>query len=335
MKTLVIGYGSIGQRHAANLTRLDHEVVLLRHASGGTPNGIYPEYHDFEQAVEVERPELAVIASPTPRHAEDALRLIERRVPFLLEKPPALDLHATLALEAAIEESRFNRYDLAFNLRYYPPVRFIKEFLPELGRIFSMRVAAGYHLPAWRPGVDYRQTTSARKELGGGVHIELVHEVDYLLWFMGMPARVVAHVATVGNLEISSADSCTAMLVYPDGAGVELHLDYLSHKNLRGCQIIAEHGTLEWSFTEKRVSLFEPGNPAAREIFQLSADYDFNQTYIEELQHMVQVAHGKAAPSIDMAHGVRVMKILDAMIESSASEKWINISEDNKGDKAT
>ena len=325
MKAMVIGYGSIGRRHAANLTKLGHDVVLLRHSPDGTPNGTYPEYHEFDRAFETERPGLVVVASPTTCHADDALRLIKNRLPFLLEKPPAMDLQTTQALEAAIEEISFHRYDIAFNLRYYPPIRFIKKFLPELGRIYSMRVAAGYHLPTWRPRVDYRQTTSARKELGGGVHIELVHEVDYLLWFIGMPARIVAHVATVGNLDISSADSCTALLVYPDGAGVELHLDYLSHKNLRGCQIIAERGTLEWSFIEKRVSLVEPGNPTAREIFRLGADYDFNQTYIEELQHMIQVADGKATPSIDIAHGVRVMKVLDAMIESSASQRWINV----------
>lgn len=335
MKTLVIGFGSIGRRHAANLTKLGHEVVLLRHTPGGVPNGQYREYSDFEQVFSVEQPALAVIASPTPRHAADALRLIERRVPFLLEKPPALDLRSTLALEAAVGANRFERYDLAFNLRYYPPLRFIKEYLPELGKIFSMRVAAGYYLPAWRPDVDYRETTSAKKELGGGVHIELVHELDYLLWFIGMPTRVVAHVGTVGNLEISSADLCAAMLLYPNGSSVELHLDYLSHKNLRGCQIIAERGTLEWSFAEKRVWLFEPGQSKAKELFNLSAGYDFNQTYIEELQHLIQVADGKAAPSVDMTHGVRVMRILDALIESSASEKWINLAENNQTGNAT
>lgn len=335
MKALVIGYGSIGRRHAANLTKLGHEVVLLRHAPGTATNVQFREYYDFEQVFKIEQPQLAVVASPTPQHASDAIRLIERGVPFLLEKPPALNLESTLALETAIGASRFGRYDIAFNLRYYPPLRFIKEYLPELGQVFSMRVAAGYFLPAWRPGMDYRQTTSAKKELGGGVHIELVHELDYLLWFMGMPTRVVAQVGTVGKLEISSADMCTAMLLYPNGSNVELHLDYLSHKNLRGCQIIAERGTLEWNFSEKRVCLFEPGQAKAKTLFTLSEDYDFNQTYLEELQHLIQVAEGKSPPAVDMAHGVRVMRLLDAIIESSASEKWIRISENNQTGNVT
>ncbi len=327
MKALVIGYGSIGRRHAANLAKLGNEIVLIRHTPRAEASGDFREYSSLEQALELEKPDFAVIASPTPCHAADACNLIDHGVPFLLEKPPALDLDSTLRIQKAIHARNFRAYDLGFNLRYYPPVRFIKECLPGLGRIYAMRVAAGFYLPAWRPTMDYRQTTSAREELGGGVHIELVHELDYVLWFMGMPSRVVAHVARVGSLEISTADMCTAMLLYADGSIVELHLDYLSHKNLRGCQIIAERGTLEWSYTERKVDIYDPGNSGPREIFRLSPDYDFNQSYLEELRNFLDIVQGTGARLVDISHGVKVMKILDAMVKSSHSREWIDVDE--------
>jgi len=323
MKALVIGYGSIGRRHAANLAKLGHEVVLLRHAPSGQP-GAFREYCEFEQAIAKEKPELAVVCSPTPCHATDAAKLIQHGIPFLLEKPPALDLDSTLKLQKIIEQKKFEAYDLAFNLRWYPPLKFIRDYLPKLGKVFSMRVSAGSWLPGWRPSVDYRQTTSAKPELGGGVHIELVHEIDYILWFLGLPGRVAAYVANVGNLEIKSADLCVAMMLYPDGSLVELHLDYLSHKNLRGCQIIAEHGTLEWNFTDKNVKLYAPKREP-QELFRLPAEYDFNQTYIDELQNFIGVAQGKATSMVNIAQGCNILKVLDAMIESSAARQWVDI----------
>ena len=326
MKALVIGYGSIGKRNAINLTRLGNEVVLLRHTKA--PKGKeFREYYDFDKVLAMEKPDFAVIASATPSHAAHACNLVDRGIPFLLEKPPALDCESTLSVQKAIDAKGFKRYDLAFNLRYYPPVRFIREYLSQLGKIYSVRVAAGSYLPAWRPSVDYRQTTSAKQELGGGVHIELVHEVDYILWFLGMPSQVTAHVTKVSNLDISSADLCVAILAYPDGSAVELHLDYLSHKNLRGCQIIAEAGTLEWNVTERKVKIFEPDKTEPRDLFCLATDYDFSQTYIDEIQHFLGVTQGVYSGLVSISHGVSIMRILDAMIASSQSRQWINISD--------
>jgi predicted dehydrogenase len=151
-----------------------------------------------------------------------------------------------------------------------------------------------------------------------------VHEVDYLLWFLGMPEKVVAHVARIGNLDINSADICSAMFLYSDGSVVQLHLDYLSQKNLRGCQIIAEKGTLDWSFTERSVTLH---SPKPERLFELKPDYDFNETYLEQLRNFTALVAGNATPLVDMAHGVKVMRILDAMVKSSASRQWVDVSE--------
>jgi predicted dehydrogenase len=321
MKALVIGFGAIGRRHADNLAALGHEVALLRHAPDGQPNGRFREYFELDEAVETEEADFAVIASPTPNHADDARRLLDRDLPFLLEKPPTGDLPGMQELHRQIALQGFERYDIAFNLRYYPPLLAIREHLPRIGRVASLRAAAGYFLPAWRPAVDYRKTTSASRALGGGVHIELVHELDYIIWFLGLPSRVLAHIATVGDLEIDSADLCAAVMQYDAGPVVELHLDYLAHKNVRGCQVTGTDGTIEWSFVDGAVTLYRAGE-AAEELFRLPRDYDFNETYLAELRHFARVAEGAAAPSVDTAQGLRVMQLLDGMIAANSAQQW-------------
>jgi len=216
MKILVIGYGSIGKRHAVNVEALGHEVILLRHSRNNPNNDGLKEYYPFDEVVKHEEINGAIICSPTSKHLSDVELLVRHNIPFLLEKPPTADLESTLLMEKVLQDNGFNDYDIGFNLRQYPPLQFTKDFLPSLGRIYSSRIYAGYYLPNWRQKVDYRETSSAKKELGGGVHIELVHEIDYILWFFGCPEKVVGYVNKISNLEISTEDICAALLKYED-----------------------------------------------------------------------------------------------------------------------
>ena len=54
-----------------------------------------------------------------------------------------------------------------------------------IGAVHAVRCEIGQYLPAWRPDADYRTTVSAQKALGGGVLLELSHELDLLRWVFG------------------------------------------------------------------------------------------------------------------------------------------------------
>ena len=40
-------------------------------------------------------------------------------------------------------------------------------------------------LPDWRPQIEYKDSVSAKNDLGGGVLLELSHEIDLALWLFG------------------------------------------------------------------------------------------------------------------------------------------------------
>ncbi len=328
MKFLIIGYGSIGKRHARNLISSGHNVILLRHSEKNLNKEGFREYYSFDKAIErEERFHGAVVCSPTSEHLSNVKLLLIHNIPFLLEKPPAIDLESTLIMEKMITDKRFATYDIAFNMRCYPILQAIKAFLPNLGNIYSARVYAGHYLPEWRKHIDYRETSSAKKELGGGVHIELVHEIDYILWFFGIPEKVTAYINKISNLEISTEDICSGILKYEEGFIVELHLNYLSHKRMRGCQIIAENGTLEWDVKDARILYYEKNKNAPHEIFALSPDYDFNRTYLEETEYFIEVIKGNRKSRVDINAGVNIMRVVEAIKMSSEKEKWINLNE--------
>ena len=324
MKFLVIGYGSIGKRHAANALALGHEVVLLRHAAGSGNDRGLKEYASYDGVWAKEaRIDGAIICSPTSQHLRDALVMGRKKIPFLLEKPPVMDLKAAGEFEKKLTALKFKRWDVAYNLRYYPVLRFIKEHLPKMGKIYCVRAYADYYLPHWRKGVDYRKTISASKALGGGVHRELVHEIDYVLWFLGMPEKVFGHVHRVSALEIDTEDMCSAILAYKNGTAVELHLGYLSQRLVRGCQIIAENGTLDWDMNSKKVSYQGKNDHENRDVFRLPDNYEFNQTYLDELEHFINMIKGRKPAMVSMQEAVGTMKVLAAIERSSRSGKWV------------
>src|SRR5207249_3470503 len=119
------------------------------------------------------------------------------------------------------------------------------------GAVSSIRVWFGSWLPDWRPAVDYRQSYSARAELGGGVLLDAIHELDLLVWLMGDADFAVAGsiVARVGPLDIDVEDTVRALLRHSTGVVADVSLDYLSRRYRRGVEVIGDRATvrLDWA----------------------------------------------------------------------------------------
>lgn len=326
MQIVVVGYGSIGRRHARNLLLLGHTPVLVRRASGTANVEGFLEFHDLIEAVQQVKPHGVIICSPTSFHLEDARICLERGVPILLEKPPTRSFVEMTRLVELCLKNPAAHCDFAFNMRHFPPLKHLWATLPRCGRIYSARISAGYYLPDWRPAVDYRKTSSASAELGGGVHVELVHELDYILWFFGEPVSICACVTRVSALQITSADLCTALLRYADSSIVELHLDYLSRRNLRSCQVIGENGTLEWDILDGGVEWYGAGNERET-LLHPKTTYDLNETYLAEMRLFLGALVGESGTTATLGEIVRVMRVLQGIETSAAENRWVELTE--------
>src|SRR5204863_1605636 len=87
-------------------------------------------------------------------------------------------------------------------LRSHPALRRLHDLLAEgvLGRLIAVHVEQGEYLPGWHSYEDYRQSYAARRELGGGVVLTQIHELDYVHWLFGLPQRVFAVGGRLGSL---------------------------------------------------------------------------------------------------------------------------------------
>ena len=129
-------------------------------------------------------------------------------------------------------------------------MREVKRLVAEgvAGRLVSIRAQFGQYLPDWHPWEDYRRGYSARRDMGGGVVLDRVHELDYVRWLMGNVTEVCALSGKLSSLEIDSEDTAEILLRFESGAFGSVHLDYVRRDRDCRLEIVGEEGTLEWSY---------------------------------------------------------------------------------------
>ena len=98
----------------------------------------------------------------------------------------------------------------------------------KIGKILHVQVDCGSYLPEWRKGQDYRKSVSAKTKLGGGVLLELSHELEYIRWFFGDMKSVYANIQNSETLDIDVEDSVDMIFESDKGFSVSVHLDYNS-----------------------------------------------------------------------------------------------------------
>lgn len=306
MRIGVLGQGSIGRRHAHNLRSLGHEVLTHDPELGGDV-GSEEDLLAGADAV--------VIASPTSEHARQARAAVQAGVPSLVEKPLAENA-ADAEGVAALAIEREVVLGVAMNLRFHPGVRTVREVLGEVGRPLRVAVWCGSWLPGWRPGTDYRETYSARSELGGGVLLDCVHELDYLTWLLGPVASVSALLPHVSDLELDVEDVALLQLELHSGAVATVSLDYLDRWYHRGCRVVGSQSSLAWDWEAERVKVGER---------ELSAPADVAPTYVAELEDFLGAVADARDPLATAAAARHVLQVVDAARQSAAEGRRVAI----------
>lgn len=247
MKALVIGCGSIGQRHAVNAARhatvAVHDLDPARAQTAATAAGAQA-FGDLAVAL-AWQPDVAIVATPHRHHLSAATAAIRAGAHVLIEKPLA---DTTAGVDAFLAEAaqRKRRAWVVCNMRFHPGVAALRRHLPRIGRVLYARAHYGNYLPSMRPGRDYRELYAARRVDGGGVILDAIHELDYLTWLLGDIEAVQCAAARLSALDIDVEDYATLALTHAGGARSTVTLDYLRQRKSRGCELIGEQGTLTW-----------------------------------------------------------------------------------------
>jgi len=327
MRTLIAGVGSIGRRHLNNLRSLgETDFVLLRSHQSTLPddelNGI-PTETEIKAAL-AHKPDAVIVSNPTALHLDVAIPAAKAGCAILLEKPISHDMQRVDELQRALEFNG-NRLLVGFQFRFHPVLRKAKELIlkGEIGRITSLRAHWGEYLPGWHPWEDYRQSYSARPELGGGVVNTLSHPLDYLRWFFGDPQEVWAHTSSSG-LGLDVEDTAEIGLCYRNGMTGSVHLDFIQQPPEHTLTIIGTGGTLAFNNSNSSAKIFQSGKHQPEEILPPEG-FERNHLFLAEMRHFIHVASGKELPVCTIEDGIAAVKMTLAVHQSAMTGQLVQL----------
>lgn len=338
-RLVIVGFGSIGQRHA----RLAREalpsatIAVLRRTATDAPAGSPANrfLSTLDEAVAF-RPQVAVIAGPATHHVEPAIALAKADAHLLVEKPIA---HASDRVPELIDicRSRKRALMVGYNLRFHPSLRRFHALIREgrAGRVLSVRAEVGQYLPTWRLDVDYRESVSARKNLGGGVLLELSHEMDYLRWLFGEVESVTAVATKQSDLEIDVEDSAQLIMKFAStdtrGVVASVALDFIRHDHTRRCVVIGDRGTLRWDGIAGRVEWFAADSSHWKTEFDQAPVRD--ESYRAEWKEFLRCIEADEQPEPSGPDALATLRVVEAARESGRTNRMVNIPSPTAADR--
>ena len=303
MKALIVGLGSIAKKHIAALRNIDEKISIcaLRSSKKAGPIIGVINLYTFEDCIR-EKIDFVIISNPTFLHQETILQLLPLGCPLMIEKPSLSSLEKATFLNQKVEEKNILTY-IACNLRFLDSIVFLREYLKSKERrINEVNAYCGSYLPDWRPEVDFRDIYSAKPEMGGGVHLDLIHEPDYLYWLFGKPVSSYKFLKNSSSLGIRAIDYAHIVLDYENFMAT-VTLNYYRKDTKRYLEVIFEDRT--W-----KVDLITNSIIEGEEII-FKSEQSVLDTYQVQLEYFINlVKQGKHSSQNNLSNSIEVLKMV-------------------------
>jgi predicted dehydrogenase len=292
-KVLIIGFGSIGKRHASILKnfKMVSDIYIL---SRSNPK-IFKTINKLSQIKEID-PDYIIICSRTSDHFKH-LKYIEKNFSkkiVLIEKPLFNKFHKFTILK--------NKVFVGYNLRQHPVIKFIKNFIKNKN-IFSVNIICNSYLPNWRKK-NYKTSYSSHKRLGGGVLLDLSHEIDYLEWIFKRIKRLdLVKIKKLSNLKINVEDH---VLVAGKTrlSNFVLNLNYYSLYPRRQVVVDGHNLSIKGDLMNNFVEIYIKNKNKK----VISFKNDKNYTYVKQHELILNQNHGTLST---FANANKLMLLLD------------------------
>ena len=330
IKVLIVGYGSIGKRHLENFLQFK-DIQLI----------VYTKRNDLQllkkKGIKVsnslteclkENPDIGVIANETSLHIPIAIKLAKEGLDLFLEKPLSNSLKDVKKLYAIVKKKKLIT-QMGCNLRFHPCIMKIKSLIEQqkIGKIISAQIQNCSYLPDFHRWEDYRKSYAARKDLGGGVILTQIHEIDYMYWFFQEVENVLSISGKFSELDVTAEDYVSSLLKFKNKIIGELHLDYFQRPSFRSCKIRGTKGEIYWDSDDNCVDVYNMNKKRWEIKFNdgFPYDLDIRSSYVEELKHFLKCVKHRKETINNLEQGIATLKIALAIKKASKLMKSVNV----------
>lgn len=193
------------------------------------------------------QPDLIVIANPTACHYEVAKKAADREINIFIEKPFSNNRDGFEDFERTVLEKKLF-FCISYQRRFHPLLKMVREFLKneELGKVISAEFNVGSYVPAWHPYENFQDLYACRRNLGGGVLLTEIHEIDLCYWYFGWPESVYCVGGNYSDVKMDVEDTAHLTLSYSNFA-VQVNLCFMQKHCDRSLRIVGTKGYVHWN----------------------------------------------------------------------------------------
>ncbi len=280
MKILIIGLGSIAKKHISAISKLIPNSVFFALRSNNNSNSFDNVNNVFDIHEIPKDIDFVIISNPTSLHASAIKDILFLKKPLFVEKPVFNNLLENIELLDLIKNSGVKTY-IACNLRFHPSIIYIKRFLEKnKKKINEVNLYCGSYLPFWRKDSNYTESYSAKQNLGGGVHLDLIHELDYAIWLFGFPLNYTSTKRKISQLNIDTFDYCNYDLKYFH-FNLSIILNYYRINQKREIEILFEDDILICNLLNSEI------RNSKNEIVFIDETFHINNTYLSQAEYFI------------------------------------------------
>ena len=331
-RAVVVGCGSIGQRHIRNLRQLGvTDLYALRTREGSS--------QDLDSSLEVKEiaewsdlPELyadvAIVSNPTMLHLETVERLLPHVRGIFVEKPLSASLDGVDSLLQKIRDLRVVSF-VGYNLQFHPVTKALREFLADdvVGKPLLFQCQVGQWIEDWHPAEDYRKAYYARKDLGGGALLTLIHEIHMATELFGVANKVTCVMPSSERMSLDVDVIADLMISHTSNAVSQIHLDMIQRPAHRRGVISCERGWISYDLLRNSVMAQTVEQDQPVEVLN-NPGYDVNECYLAEMEMFLNcVREGKVRHEYDALRATQSLAIATEAVTAARNNCFAEIPE--------
>lgn len=330
MNALFLGLGSIGQRHLRNLSKIDNKIKFF----AVRKKYFTPNLNKKNQAVKTDikkkykiiyfksleelyssqiKIDLAFICTPSIYHVDEAISLIKRNINVFIEKPLGSSLKNISKLTNLIKSKKNIKHMMGYQLKFNPIILKLKKILDKntIGNIWHVNIHHGENINDFHPYEDYRHSYAARKDLGGGVVLCQIHELDYLLFlFEKYKIKIInSYSKKLTDLHINVEDTFVSSIQISKRnkkALCNIHLNFYERPKKRIIEILGEKGKISCNLNTGEIFIFKE-----KKIKKIEFKFDRNDVFKKQVKYFLDSIKNnkKIDQRYDVLNGIKSLSL--------------------------
>ena len=320
-----LGYGSIAKKHIDIILNNynDYKIIIYRKKN----HNLIAKKHSNKlivkniNSVEELMHDYLFITNPSSLHYESLSKYKKSALNIFVEKPIFNKYHEIKSIIQYFAKNNI-KFQVGYVFRYDKVLNNFRKIIKKIkftGDEF-INIICKSDLSKWRKKNNYDNRTSLKKKLGGGVLLELSHEIDYCVYLFGLPQNVFAYFENTKKIKNCDVeDSANIILIYKNGMKVNIQLSFSSDIEERYCQILQENNIFRMDLLNRRILV---KTNKKQKINQINTS--LSDSYLNQIRDFLNNKRNKKY-FLGISDSINVIRIIESIRISNKSKQIVKI----------